>query len=242
MKRREILKAVGGPLFGPGYGAPPYRMLDRAVLAVRFESDADIIRAALPEPLEPDGAAVSVRFATVTESPFGEFSSCSVFLTARLKRKSVAFCHSLTIDQDEPIFANREIWGFPATRGDPELIVGENRATGFLDLGYGQHFRASIPMTEENDTDPASATTLVTCKLIPGANGKPAIAQLVGVTASDVTIREAWTGRPQLEVPGGRLFDIFPVGELLSGVYIREDMTLPPGRVLHDYLAGSGKR
>jgi len=241
MKRREVLNAVGMPLSAPSYGAPPYRLLDRAVLAIRFESDADAVRAALPEPLEPDGAVVSVRFATVTESPFGEFSSCSVFLPARLKRKTVAFCHSLTIDQEEPIFANREIWGFPAVRGEPELIVGETRATGFMDMGYGRHLRASIPIGEKSEAKQAAETTLVTCKLIPGANGKPAIAQLVGVTATQVSIKESWAGHPQLDAAGDGLLDSFPVGKLLSGVYVREDMTLPRGRVMHDYLSKTGK-
>ena len=229
------------PLAAPSFGRPPYRLLDRAVLTVSFESEADAIRAALPEPLEPAGAVVSVRFVTVSESPLGAYSSCGVFLAARLNRRTVHYCHSLVLDQEEAVLAFREIWGFPATRGEPELIVGENRATGFLDLDYGRHLRASIPVAEMSDTGQPAEPALATCKLIPGANGRPAIAQLVSLAPRQISIKDSWSGNPQLEAEGDGPLQSFPVRRLLSGRYQRADMTLPHGRVMHDYLSAVGK-
>lgn len=241
MNRREILKAAGMPLAAPSFGAPPYRLLDRAVLTVAYESDADVVRATLPEPLEPVGATVSVRFTAVPESPFGAYSTCGVFLAARLNRRTVDYCHALVVDQEEPVLAFREIWGLPATRGEPELIVGENRATGFLDLGYGSHLRASIPVADESAAGLLAEPALATCKLIPGANGKPAIAQLVSLAPTQISMKDSWNGSPQMEVDGTGPLEPFPVRRLLSGRYERADMTLPRGRVMHDYLSAAGK-
>jgi acetoacetate decarboxylase len=55
MTREEILAASSMPLCSPSYPKGPYRFIDREYLLIHYESDPDIIRDILPEPLEPDG-------------------------------------------------------------------------------------------------------------------------------------------------------------------------------------------
>jgi acetoacetate decarboxylase len=81
--------------------------------------------------------------------------------------------------------------------------------------------------------------TQITLKLIPDINGKPAIAQLVGINFTDIAVKGAWAGRARLELTPAvncPLSDL-PVYETVGGLQIVTDMTLPYGRVLHDYLA-----
>ena len=81
--------------------------------------------------------------------------------------------------------------------------------------------------------------TQITLKLIPDIDGKPAIAQLVGINFADLSIKGAWSGNARLElVPTVNcpLADL-PVQEVVAGLQMVTDMTLPYGRVLHDYLA-----
>ena len=73
----------------------------------------------------------------------------------------------------------------------------------------------------------------------PNVDGKPAIAQLVGINFSDVKLQGAWTGEARLElIPAVNcpLADL-PVRRVSGGLHMVTDMTLPYGRVLHDYLA-----
>ena len=78
----------------------------------------------------------------------------------------------------------------------------------------------------------------MTLKLIPDIDGSPAIAQLVGITFADVVIKGAWTGGARVELMDSvncPLADL-PVLEHTGGLHLVTDMTLPYGRVLHDYL------
>ena len=83
------------------------------------------------------------------------------------------------------------------------------------------------------------ARTQITLKLIPDIDGTPAIAQLVAINFEDVVVHGAWTGRARLEmVPSVNcpLADL-PVRDIVGGLHMVTDMTLPYGKVVHDYLA-----
>jgi acetoacetate decarboxylase len=62
---------------------------------------------------------------------------------------------------------------------------------------------------------------------------------LVEINYENVKIHGAWNGKARLElIPSVNcpLADL-PVREVVSGLQIETDMTLPYGRVIHDYLA-----
>jgi acetoacetate decarboxylase len=53
MHKADVLKLPSMPLAGPSYPAGPYRFIDREFLVISYETCPDLIRAGLPEPLEP---------------------------------------------------------------------------------------------------------------------------------------------------------------------------------------------
>ena len=53
MRREDLLKLPSMPAAGPSYPAGPYRFVDREFLVITYETDPELIRAGLPEPLEP---------------------------------------------------------------------------------------------------------------------------------------------------------------------------------------------
>ena len=53
MRREDLFKLPSMPAAGPSYPAGPYRLIDRGFLVISYETDAELNRAALPEPLEP---------------------------------------------------------------------------------------------------------------------------------------------------------------------------------------------
>ena len=228
------------PVRRPSYDLPPFTFAERSALTVQYESDSDAIRAALPEPLEPVGAMVSVSIVEAAESPFGAYRASTISLPARFEGRDVNYSHVNFTDQDELIYASREIWGLPAANGTAELVLGENRVAGVLDLGFVGPLRMSIPIAEPEESGPsAPVTEQISCKLIPGTGGPPAVAQLISLTATDVSVKQSWSGPAQLDVDPGGPLDSLPVNNVLTGQYVLGDMTLPYGRVVHDYLTAA---
>ena len=70
-------------------------------------------------------------------------------------------------------------------------------------------------------------------------DGKPRICELVRYALSDIRINGAWRGPGALDLHDHALAPVadLPVLEVLSTVHILADLTLPLGRVVHDYLA-----
>ena len=58
MRKADILKLPSMPMAGPSYPAGPYRFINREFLVITYETDPELIRAGLPEPLEPDRKSV----------------------------------------------------------------------------------------------------------------------------------------------------------------------------------------
>ena len=53
MRKEDVLRLPSMPAAGPSYPAGPYRFIDREFLVITYETDPDLIREGLPEPLEP---------------------------------------------------------------------------------------------------------------------------------------------------------------------------------------------
>ena len=81
--------------------------------------------------------------------------------------------------------------------------------------------------------------TQITLKLIPDIDGTPAIAELVAVKFENIVIKGAWSGGARLDLISAvncPLADL-PVKSITGAMHMVTDMTLPYGKVIHDYLA-----
>ncbi len=80
--------------------------------------------------------------------------------------------------------------------------------------------------------------TQVNLKLIPHVDGSLAIAQLVGYNLTDIQVKGAWSGPARLSlIPhvNAPVADL-PVVRVVGGLHFISDLTLPYGRVLHNYI------
>ena len=53
MRASDVLELPSMPLAGPSYPKGPYRFIDREYTVISYETDPGVVRAQLPEPLEP---------------------------------------------------------------------------------------------------------------------------------------------------------------------------------------------
>lgn len=258
MDRQHILSLPGMPPAAPSYPRGPYRFINREYLIIAYRSDPDAIRAALPEPLEPDGSNTMLyEFINMPDtSGFGSYHESGVVIPAKFKGEAVNYTAQMYLDCEPPTTGGREIWGFPKKYGTPNLGVVHDTLTGTLDyagervalgtMTYKTHnLLYDLTAAEALDAAPVKARlgkTQVNLKLIPDVDGTPKIAQLVAYQMTDITLKGAWTGNARLHlVPhvNAPVADL-PVRGIVGGTHLLADLTLPFGRVLYDYLEVKG--
>ena len=247
MTRDEILGAASMPLFSPSYGKGPYRFIRREYLIVTYETDPEALREALPEPLTP--APGNLAFYEWMKMPdasgFGDYEESGSGVRALFEGEPCNFSVQMYLDDEPPIAAGREIWGFPKKYGVPRLSVVKDTLTGTLhydDERVAMGTMGFKPVSLEDRLDQV-ATALgglnVNLKFIPDVDGRPKIAQLVGYNLADIRVHGAWEGPARLHlIPhvNCRVADL-PVRRIVGGRHQIVDFVLPYGRVLHDYLA-----
>jgi acetoacetate decarboxylase len=255
MKDSDVRRLPAMPAASPSYPRGPYRFVDREYLIITYESDPDAIRAALPEPLEPDGSnTVFYEFIRMPDSAgFGDYTESGVVIPAKYQGEPVNFTAQMYLDDEPPIAGGREVWGFPKKRAHPKLAIVHDTLTGTLDYGgirvavgtmSYKHQNLLYDVENHKVISPESIVTKmgktqVNLKIIPDVDGSQAIAQLVAYNMNEIALKGAWAGParlylvPHVNAPVADL----PVRRVLGGVHFIADMTLPYGRVLFDYNA-----
>jgi acetoacetate decarboxylase len=247
MRPDEVLKLASMPAAGPSYPAGPYRFVDREYMVIEYETDPDIVREQLPEPLEPlDRPRVLYEWIRMPDSSgFGSYTESGLVIPCRLEGEDVNFVTQMYLDDDPPIVAGREIWGFPKKYAHPKLEIVKDTLTGTL--AYAGQLVAMGTMGYKHEsmagngvrTTAALSKTQVNLKIIPGVDGRPEICQLVAYNLTEITVKGSWIGPARLHlVPhvNAPVAD-FPVRRVIGAHHFIADLTLPYGRVVHDYTA-----
>lgn len=252
MNAREILQLPSMPAASPSYPRGPYRFIDREYFIVTYKSDPEAIRAAVPEPLRPDGSdTVLYEFIRMPDSfGFGDYTESGIVIPCLYRDTRVNFTAQMYLDCEPPIAAGREIWGFPKKHAKPVLRVHSDTLTGTLEyagervalgtMGYKHEdvvCRCGSGPCDTHDMEKKLAQTQVNLKIIPDVDGSAAIAQLVAYNLADIKVKGAWRGPARLHlVPhvNAPVADL-PVRAIVGGMHFIADLTLRHGRVLHDY-------
>ena len=245
MRKADVLKLPSMPLAGPSYPAGPYRFVDREFLVISYETDPDLIRAGLPEPLEPiETPIVHYEWIKMPDSSgFGSYTESGLVIPARLNGEEVNFVSQMYLDDDPPIAAGREIWGFPKKYAHPKLETVKDTLTGTLE--YAGQLVAMGTMGYKHEamagngelTQAALSKTQINLKLIPGVDGHAEVCQLVAINLIDIVVKGSWVGPGRLHlVPhvNAPVAD-FPVRRVIGAHHYIADLTLPYGRVVFDY-------
>lgn len=247
MNHDQILKLPSMPAASPSYPFGPYRFVNREYFIVIYESDPAAIREAVPEPLAPapENLVYYEWIRMPDSSGFGDYTESGVVIPCAYQGNACNFVSQMYLDDDPPIAAGREIWGFPKKYAHPKLEVAADTLTGTLSYA-GQlvamgtmGYKHEVYARDANKTVAALSKLQVNLKLIPDVDGKPAIAQLVAYNLTDITVKGSWSGPARLHlVPhvNAPVADL-PVRRIVGARHFVADLTLPYGRVLHDYLA-----
>lgn len=247
MNREAILRVASMPAAAPAYPHAPYRFADRESLAIIHRSDPAALRCILPEPLTlaPEALVTWEWTRLARLDGAGETVETTITIACVFQGEPAEFIHRGYVGDDPAIAAGREIWGLPQQRGEARLEAIASHLSATLNLSGECVAMASLRLgrgagaIERAAALAALAKPRITLKLLPGADGRPALAQLIGFRYADVALKGAWAGEARLEIPANSRAanDPPPVAEIVGGRQILADLTLPYGRVLHDYLS-----
>ncbi|MEM8732131.1 MAG: acetoacetate decarboxylase [Pseudomonadota bacterium] len=240
--------AFAMPLNNPSYPKGPYKFYDREFVVITYRSDPEVLRAVVPEPLEPLGDTVAYEFIRMPDSTgFGDYTETGQVIPVRYTAEDGTvqeggYVHAMYLDDDSPIAGGREIWGFPKKLASPKLSHEGEVLMGTLhygsalcvtaSMGYKHREKAIAPLAE------ALKKPNFMLKIIPHVDCTPRVCELVRYYLEDVTVKGAWEGPAALQFFDHVMCDVsrLPVREVLGGTHYTCDLTLGLGEVVYDYL------
>lgn len=235
--------AFAMPFCCPSYPRGPYRFINREYLIISYETDMDLLREIVPAPLEVTEPLVKFELIRMPDSTgFGDYTESGQVIPVRFQGKEGGYSHMMYLDDHSPIAGGREIWGFPKKRAHPHLSVVKETLSGTLDYDHSRIATATMGYKYQTlDAEKVKATMLAPSyllKIIPHVDGSTRICELVEYALEDVAIKGAWTGPAQLELFHHALAPIaqLPVKRVVGATHILSDLTLPYGKVIHDYM------
>lgn len=243
---------------GPGgaYAPPPYTYRGVEDIFIAYEADPAGVEALLPPGLEPaDETPVCIAWGRwVPFSSFGPYHEAYVMIRASLKGQTYLYQPFIFTDNEIPLVAGREIWGYAK-----KLAVME-RSSGGAGEPFGEQmlFTVDRPRGQRIMTmaiacdalaDPAELEDLpvLSTRVIPNCepDRPPSVAELVRLdvvaplnTSADGTPK-LWTGRASVTMDARSPVDpwhLLAPTRILQGWFGVYDFDLYHGKVVHDYL------
>ncbi len=245
MKKSDVIEnAFAMPLTRPAYPRGPYRFVNREFFIITYETDMDKLKAVVPEPLEVLEPIVKFEFIRMPDSTgFGDYTESGQVIPVSYKGKKGGYSHSMYLDDEAPIAAGREIWGFPKKLANPKLQVVEETLMGTLEYEKTQIAMGTMgykyETLDKSDVLKSLMAPSYLLKIMPHVDGSVKSCELVEYYLEDVTVKGAWTGPGALHLIPHAMAPVadLPVRRVISATHILTDLTLPYGKVAFDYLA-----
>jgi acetoacetate decarboxylase len=128
--------AFAMPLLNPSFPMGPYCFVGREYLVITYRTDPEALRSVVPAPLRFDVPMVRYEFIRMPDSTgFGNYTESGQVIPVRLGEERGGYVHAMYLDDDAPIAAGRELWGFPKKLAQPLLRVERDALVGTLDVG-----------------------------------------------------------------------------------------------------------
>ncbi|MEU2741344.1 acetoacetate decarboxylase [Streptomyces sp. NPDC007095] len=248
MKIEDVRRLVNTPLSNPAYAPVTARFTDREYLHILYRTDADALRAVVPEPLQIDAHEPLVRFEMMKMNEvtaYGPYTEGGLVIPVTFEGEHGEYLHSMYLDNFSATAAGRELSAYPKVAGAPKLYVDGPTLVGTIDFGTLRVATATMGYKHyELDKRQAEAQITVPTfmlKTIPGYDGTPRVQELVRTQITDIVVKEAYTGPARLQLFQHALAPLadLPVLEVVSASHINTDLTLAPVKPVFDYLEGT---
>jgi acetoacetate decarboxylase len=244
---------------GPGsaYAPPPYLYRGVEDIFIAYEADRAGVESLLPPGVQPaDEVPVCIAWGRwIPFSSFGPYHEAYVMVRVTLDDVTYLYQPFIFTDNEIPLVAGREIWGFA------KKLATMKRSSG----GAGEPFGEQMLFTTERPAGQRIMTMSIVCdaladpselenlpvlsmRLIPNAEAEkpPSVCELVRLDVTAPLHRSAdgspmlFTGRASISMDARSLVDpwhLLAPTNVLQGYFGVYDFDLTHGVVVKDYLA-----
>ena len=224
------------------YPEPPYQYVGARCLIGVWRAEQSVLERVLPAPLEltPEKQVIS----TVCDYPhvtgLGGYHASALFIRARFKDIEGAFCCHCYMDNDAAVAAGREIWGFPKKLARVQLSESGEIMRGVVERGNIRIMSFSMNLLKEAEAEELPPLgNLFNLKRIPSPEkGAPLeVHELTLIQYKNFTTHLIVGGEGTVEFeksPSDPLY-IFEPLEMMGAFYVKQDVELPLGKVIHRY-------
>ncbi|MGV9249051.1 acetoacetate decarboxylase [Streptomyces sp. NPDC003710] len=248
MKIEDVRRRLTTPLANPAYPPVSARFTDREYLNIVYRTDADALRAVVPEPLRIDEPLVRFEIMKMNEvTVYGPYTEGGLAIPVTFEGERGEYLHSMYLDNFPAAAAGRELSAYPKVIGTPTLYVDGPTLVGTIDFGTLRIATATMgykhyPL-DRQEAEARITTPAFMLKIIPGYDGVPLVQELVRAQITDIAVKEAYTGPARLQLFQHALAPLadLPVLEVVSASHINTDLTLAGPKPVFDYLKGDGR-
>jgi len=225
------------------YPEPPYQYLGARCLIGVWRAEQSVLGRVLPAPLEltPENQVIS----TVCDYPhvtgLGGYHASALFIRSRFKDIEGAFCCHCYMDNDAAVAAGREIWGFPKKLARIQLQESGEIMRGVVERANIRIMSFSMNLLKEAEAEELPPLgNLFNLKRIPSPEKgiPPEVHELTLIQYKRFTTHLIVGGAGAVEFeksPSDPLHIFEPLGKV-SAFYVKQDVELPLGKVIHRYL------
>src|SRR5690242_17338359 len=166
------------PLTSPAYPKGPYRFVNREFLIITYRTDADKLRAVIPEPLTFTEPLVNFEFIRMPDSTgFGDYTESGQVIPVEFAGKRGGYSHALNLNDGPPIVDVREICALPKKCAQTSLRVERDTLTCTLDCAPVRVATGTMGFNpwaaDEKDVVRSLARPNYRLKIIPHVDGTP---------------------------------------------------------------------
>jgi acetoacetate decarboxylase len=235
------------PVTCPAVQSPPFYYRNAEMIIVSYRTSEEAALRLLPEGVElADPPTASVMVARYHFTTFGPYNEASLGIACNWQGGRRTYTANLFVDQEAPLIAGREIWGYPKKLAQIELVQEREQFMGTVERPTQNRLLTAVMRCVRNVPEAEwESPPVLSLKVIPSAESdEPAIAQLVEcefrltpIVGTD-GLSEVWSGPGSLTFNSPTSTDPWhelPVEEVSSCVYGRFNAYLPYGKVLAEY-------
>jgi acetoacetate decarboxylase len=248
---------------GPGtaYGPPPYLYRGVEDIFIAYEADPEGVEALLPPGLTAaDETPTCIAWGRwIPFSSFGPYYEAYVMIRADFEGQTYLYQPFIFTDNEIPLVAGREIWGYAKklavmerhSGGGPDGVPFGEQLIFTVERPRGQRIMTmSITCERTFDPNELEDVPVLSTRLIPNAepDSPPSVAQLVRLDVEAPIHTSAngtpmlFTGRASVSMDATSEVDpwhLLAPKRIVQGWFGVFDFDLNHGRVVHDYLAAA---
>lgn len=228
----------------PPYAVPPYQYRDNEMFTLIVETDADYLRALVPQPMLPNAdnrLVIYVGMLNVVKPNITTYGEAGLMVPVTLGDRAGTYMPILYLDEVELLTSGREVWGFPKFRGDISFKRESQSVVATVTESDVEIISMKMDLENKGEPIPSYNREHFLLKSIPSVSGDGYdVRQINTCLVRDDNRKEIWGGQAELNLASSArnpLGDI-PINKVISSVYTVGDITLDKGEVIHDYLAG----